>query len=90
MHGERRDGGEPLLIRRDGPDPVAEVTLDPANPGVPSVAGPFPEWPSLIYFPATGCDDFTVKWEGGGWEATIPFVAPSDIPGPPGVSTPAG
>lgn len=84
VRGERRDGGEPILISRGRPTPFDGAVLDPAKPGVPyseAVPAPFKEWPSLLYFPMTGCYDLTVEWAGGGWTATIPFVAPDEIPG---------
>lgn len=81
VRGVRRGDGLPLRVSVAGEAVVTELVLDPRDPAIPFQRPGWSEFPSYIYFPATGCYELTAEWPGGGWRTTIPFVAPEDAPG---------
>jgi hypothetical protein len=80
LHGSRVGGGRPLSFSIQQAEPATAAVLDPEHPAIPIQHGSWREFPSYLYFPETGCYELVAEWSGGSWRATIPFVAPEDVP----------
>lgn len=92
----RSAGGESLRFDISNRGVVTTAVLDPGDPPIPIQQGGWAEFPSDVYFPATGCYELEARWAGGGWSVQLPFVAPegpraaSPVAGPGGEATPTG
>ncbi|MGH2557649.1 MAG: hypothetical protein ACRDJH_01185 [Thermomicrobiales bacterium] len=80
LRGSRVGDGTPLWFQPGQDEPTTELVLDPQHPGIPVQHGAFREWPSYLFFPATGCYELVAEWADGSWRVTIPFVEPEDAP----------
>lgn len=76
IRGHRGGDGLPMWFGVDDRGTTTEVVLDPAHPAIPVQHGAWREYPSYVFFPATGCYEIEASWTGGSWTATVPFVAP--------------
>jgi len=47
--------------------------LDPRKPGTVTAAGEPREFPSYLYFAASGCYELHASWPGGGWKMVLGF-----------------
>src|SRR6266545_4908853 len=45
--------------------------LDPRKPGTVTAAGEPREFPSYLYFAASGCYELHASWPGGGWKMVL-------------------
>ncbi|HYT34826.1 MAG TPA: hypothetical protein VEL69_07305 [Ktedonobacteraceae bacterium] len=77
LNGADIHTGSPLLFQLDAAqDPLAFLTLDPAQPASNqgnSAANAGASWSVTMYFPAAGCYSLTASWPGGHW--AINFAA---------------
>ena len=55
-----------------GEAPIATVgVLDPEKPGTVTPEGEPKEFPSYLYFPASGCYELDATWPGGKWKMVL-------------------
>jgi hypothetical protein len=89
LSGRRLGDDLPMWFSIGDPPPLTHPVLDPARPGIPVQHGTWREFPSYVFYPDTGCYQISAEWEGGGWTATVLFVAPPIETPPPVPACPA-
>lgn len=87
IRGQRTTDGLPMWFDINQRGISTEAMLDPANPAIPVQHDDWREYPSYVYYLATGCYEITATWKGGNWSAKVIFVAPP-LEATPAAATP--